>query len=184
MKITSVQISNFRGIKFVSLENLGAGVVIAGLNGCGKSCILDAIRLLKSAYGSYDQDEWGKWMQEAQININQETSSFIDLFQNKKNNLVISACFDLSTAEREFISENLPALLKKSLWSENFQPVGMMQPRRRVSLAENQRKDIVQLNRRISTLEPLIHKQLEALVISGKLEISPDGSINVFENHY
>jgi len=53
MKIENLRISNFRGIKEVALENLGNMVIIAGQNGSGKSCIFDAVRLLKSVYGGY-----------------------------------------------------------------------------------------------------------------------------------
>ncbi len=51
MKIENLHIANFRGITEVSLSSLGSMVVIAGQNGSGKSCIFDAIRLLKSVYG-------------------------------------------------------------------------------------------------------------------------------------
>ena len=53
MKITSLYIENFRGISKVLAEDLGDTIVIAGQNGSGKSCIFDAIRLLKSTYGGY-----------------------------------------------------------------------------------------------------------------------------------
>ena len=57
MKIDSLQIVNFRGIRDVSLDSLGNVVVIAGQNGSGKSCLFDAIRLLKSVYGGYQANE-------------------------------------------------------------------------------------------------------------------------------
>ena len=53
MKIDSLTIKNFRGISDVSLNDLGSMVIIAGQNGSGKSCLFDAIRLLKSIYGGY-----------------------------------------------------------------------------------------------------------------------------------
>ena len=51
MKLTNLRIENFRGIQRAEIENAGTAVVIAGPNGSGKSCVLDAIRLFKSAYG-------------------------------------------------------------------------------------------------------------------------------------
>ena len=57
MKIDAFTIENFRGIKRVSASNLGDTIIIAGQNGSGKSCIFDAIRLLKSVYGGYQQNE-------------------------------------------------------------------------------------------------------------------------------
>ena len=57
MRIDEIEVKNFRGIKEIHLENLQSTVVIAGANGSGKSCVFDAIRLLKSAYGGYQQNE-------------------------------------------------------------------------------------------------------------------------------
>jgi len=58
MKIEALQIRNFRGIRDISLNDLGGMVIIAGQNGSEKSCIFDAIRLLKSIYGGYQANEW------------------------------------------------------------------------------------------------------------------------------
>ena len=53
MKIVNLLVENFRAINRVELSDLQDMVVIAGPNGCGKSCILDSIRLFKSVYGGY-----------------------------------------------------------------------------------------------------------------------------------
>lgn len=53
MRIRDLHIENFRAIKQLSLEELGDTVVIAGANGCGKTQVYHAIRLLKSTYGGY-----------------------------------------------------------------------------------------------------------------------------------
>jgi AAA15 family ATPase/GTPase len=58
MKIERLRITNFRGIDDIEMKSLGMMVIIAGQNGSGKSCIFDAIRLLKSVYGGYQQNEW------------------------------------------------------------------------------------------------------------------------------
>jgi predicted ATPase len=69
VQIESLIIKNFRGIKSATLANLQTMVVIAGENGSGKSYVLDAIRLLKSVYGGYLQNEWHQSMGEFQINF-------------------------------------------------------------------------------------------------------------------
>jgi len=61
MQITSLTVVNFRAITRIELRNLPPSVVIAGPNGCGKSCVFDAIRLLKSVYGGYQPNEWQSW---------------------------------------------------------------------------------------------------------------------------
>ncbi len=70
MRIKNIEVSNFKAIKEIKLRNLEDTVVIAGPNGCGKSCLFDAIRLLKSVYGGYQENEWHQWFGEFQINLN------------------------------------------------------------------------------------------------------------------
>lgn len=53
MKIKRLVIENVRNIDKAELENLGSIVVIVGPNGSGKSSLLDAIRVFKSAHGTY-----------------------------------------------------------------------------------------------------------------------------------
>ena len=70
MKIAALHIANFKAAKSVDLENIGDVVVIAGPNGCGKSCILDAIRFLKSVYAGYkQQNEWHNFFNEFMVNM-------------------------------------------------------------------------------------------------------------------
>ena len=69
MKITRLEIRNFKAIENITLEKLGNLVLIAGQNGVGKSCIFDAIRLLKSSYGNYNPNELQNWFNEFQLRI-------------------------------------------------------------------------------------------------------------------
>ena len=95
MKIESLRISNFRGITEVSLEALGNMVVIAGQNGSGKSCMFDAIRLLKSVYGGYQANEWQQWMGEFQISLTNRSSDFALMFNDPLKELRITCDFRL-----------------------------------------------------------------------------------------
>jgi AAA15 family ATPase/GTPase len=81
VKVTSFNIQNFRGIRSANASGLGGTVIIAGQNGSGKSCIFDAMRLLKSVYGGYQQNEWHHWMGEFAINVNSSSQDLAPIFK-------------------------------------------------------------------------------------------------------
>lgn len=116
MKIDALQISNFRGIGDVKLEALGAMVIIAGQNGSGKSCIFDAIRLLKSVYGGYQANEWQQWMGEFQINLSSRSTDFLPIFNDRSRELRITCDFRLVESERQYILQNADELLREKIW--------------------------------------------------------------------
>ncbi len=116
MKIKSLRILNFRGIKEVNLESLGNIIIIAGQNGSGKSCIFDAIRLLKSVYGGYQANEWQQWMGEFQISLTNKSSDFTSIFNDQSKQLKITCEFELAEKEREYILINAKELLAEKIW--------------------------------------------------------------------
>ena len=116
MKIESLAIWNFRGIKEFAIDGLGSMVIVAGPNGSGKSCIFDGIRLLKSVYGGYQKNEWQQWMGEFQITLSNRSSDFLRMFNDPQSELRIRAEFRLSEEERAYISSNAGELLKESIW--------------------------------------------------------------------
>lgn len=116
MQIQALRIGNFRGITDVDLADLGSMVIIAGQNGSGKSCIFDAIRLLKSVYGGYQQNEWQQWMGEFQISLSNRSSDFTAMFNDPARPLTISCDFRLSAEERKYIQENANELLREVIW--------------------------------------------------------------------
>ena len=103
MKITSLKIQNFRGIENFKANNLDDFVVIAGSNGCGKSTVLDALRLVKSTYVAND---FSRWFSEIGININRP-HNFSKVFRNPKKPLKIKAQIELSKLEVNFLIENM-----------------------------------------------------------------------------
>lgn len=116
MKIENLRISNFRGITEVRLEDLGNMVIIAGQNGSGKSCIFDAIRLLKSVYGGYQANEWQQWMGEFQISLSNRASDFAQMMNDVTRELRVSCDFRLATDERSYIQANADELLRDKIW--------------------------------------------------------------------
>src|SRR5258708_5053891 len=118
MRIRSLEIRNFKAVTILELDDLGDAVVLAGPNGCGKSCVLDAIRLPKSVYGGYQPNEWHSWFGEFQINFNQRPDELLKLFQDPTRELRISASFSFSKEERAYIEGNARDLLRTSAWRE------------------------------------------------------------------
>jgi len=91
-------------------------VIIAGQNGSGKSCVFDAIRLLKSVYGGYQANEWQQWMGEFQINLTNRSSDFTSIFNDVTRELRITCDFRLAEAERKYITEHADELLREKIW--------------------------------------------------------------------
>ena len=116
MKIEALAIRNFRGISEVVLENLASMVIIAGQNGSGKSCIFDAIRLLKSVYGGYQANEWQHWMGEFQISLTNRSSDFVPMFNDASRELRITCDFRLADEERKYITSHADELLREKIW--------------------------------------------------------------------
>ncbi|UFZ03430.1 ATP-binding protein [Bradyrhizobium ontarionense] len=116
MKITSVIVENFRGIRSAALSDLGEMVVLAGQNGSGKSCILDAIRLLKSVYGGYQQNEFHQWFGEFQINFTNDPRAFATMFNEKGLPLALQMEVKLHDQERAYLKERAKELITRQVW--------------------------------------------------------------------
>lgn len=117
MRIKHLKISNLRAISRLELENLEDMVLIAGPNGCGKSCIFDAIRLLKSCYGGYQPNEWHQWFGEFQINVSRSSVDLSHwLFRDRTRSVSVGAVFELSPMEVAHIEENVEQIATGIAW--------------------------------------------------------------------
>ena len=149
MKITNLHIENFKATSSLHLENLGDSVVIAGPNGCGKSCILDAIRLLKSLYGGYhQQNEWNQWFGEFQLDMRDMGSSISNLQRDKTTPIVVSASIILTETEIEYIKSEGRKLLYFISWRSSTN--------QSISLLGNN-------NNGIDSTNPAFHQQIDSL---------------------
>ena len=171
MKITELEIENFRAINYLHLQRLGGTVVIAGPNGCGKSCIFDAIRLLKSIYGSYrQQNEVQTFEGEFQIGTKAGTTGWVRLFQDPTRPVILKALISFSADELDYIRQNCRALLYEQAWKEAHPQNMPIQPP--LAALRLHRPDI---ERRINNEEPLLLEELGRSLHVAKVEIEVGG---------
>jgi len=116
MKFKKLEIANLRAIHSVCFEGLEDLVLIAGPNGVGKSCVLDGIRLLKSAYAGYQANEFTNWFNEFQINPRRRDASFQRIFRDPSKPLRVSAVVELAEQEKQFLRANATDLLRSLHW--------------------------------------------------------------------
>ncbi|WP_342630605.1 AAA family ATPase [Marinobacter alkaliphilus] len=120
MRIQSIAIENFRAIESLEIKGLSDAIVVAGPNGCGKSSIFDAIRLVKSAYGQYRNNEFSSWFNEFKIDLNKLQSESKRILNQPDKPLKIEIEFNLSNSEIEFLRENAVSILKNIRWSQLY----------------------------------------------------------------
>jgi AAA domain, putative AbiEii toxin, Type IV TA system/Protein of unknown function (DUF4435) len=176
MRFTSLRVKNLRAIREFEISDLGPFVVVAGQNGCGKSCVFDAIRLLKSFYGGYQQDEHMQWFNELAINV-QDLKELRRMFRDPAVPVEIEAVISLSESERQFMLDNRADLVwpiawqqvtgqRMDHWSFNRMAIAMQ-------LAERQ----AEVDQAVRILSDQLERDLKDPTYTVTLTITPDGSI-------
>ena len=174
MRIVNLTVENFRAINRVELTDLEDMVVVAGPNGCGKSCVLDAIRLFKSVYGGYQPNEWHQWLSEFQINPRNPTQ-MVSLLRNREHPALIEAQIELANEERAFITREMEAMLTELAWKAVVPSWG----RSANALATEQHAYLPRVKEIVGELRPLVVEQLNHRLLLGRLNIRTDGEANV-----
>lgn len=111
MRFRNIRVENFRGIKSLFLENLKDTVVIAGPNGCGKSSLLEAIRLWKISYGAYHRNEMNAW--KGELGLGNNNKNLDRVLQDATKPLLIEIELSLSDKEKIVLNENAERYLRK-----------------------------------------------------------------------
>jgi hypothetical protein len=181
MRLTSLRVENFRAITRLDLTSVPDAVVLAGPNGCGKSCVLDAVRLLKSAYGSYAQDEWQMWLSESQIQLNREFAELLGIFQDRRKAVKISADFAISDRERDYLRTHLRELVSREVREDYSGHRGGMDHHFSRSRAAEDRELEARIEAKVQELRPAI-TALDTPSQPAALEISPTGETRIQQN--
>ncbi len=173
MKIDRVEILNFRGIRRALLADLGHMIVIAGQNGSGKSCVLDAIRLLKSVYGGYQANEWHHWMGEFQVNF-QNSADLKTLMNDQSQELRIECHFSLHPDERKYVWDNSEELVRQTVWRTMFPDMYGWSSFYAAPLAAQLRNREPEIDKAVKEQLVILKKELEVDKIVGRFTISKD----------
>jgi len=177
MKIEHLLISNFRGISRVDATDLGDTIVIAGQNGSGKTCLFDAVRLLKSVYGGYQQNEWQQFFGEFTIQLH-GGANLQGLFNDSKKPVIIEIQFRLRDNEKRYISENARPLLEESIW-RTLLPEAFQYAYQSALFANQFRERQPEVTARVQAQLPELQQQLADELISGRVQIDPSGPISI-----
>jgi len=177
LRIDTLLISNFRGIELAEIRNAGDTIIVAGQNGSGKSCVFDAIRLLKSVYGGYHQNEWQNWFGEFQINPNSRGEELRSFFNDPVKPVKIDCFFKLREDEKVFINANAEALLADSAWRtllpEAFQWGGY----RMAMFAAQFRERRPEVDKMVQERLPQLKLELGQETVAGHVEMQPGGQL-------
>ena len=182
MKIVNLLVENFRAIRKVELTNLTDMIVIAGPNGCGKSCLLDSIRLFKSVYGGYQPNEWQQWLGEFQIDFQRNPQQMSSLLRDESKPSVIQAGIELSEEEIAFIKARINAMLEDLVWKTVVPSLNDPLLRARIALAGELRAHKPTVDARVKDLMPAAIQLLNKGISHGRLEISPNGEATTYTN--
>ena len=179
MKISRILIENFRGIRRIELNNLGTIVIVAGQNGSGKSCIFDAIKLVKSVYGGYHQAEYQQWIGEFQLDNRGQGADFGRILNDQGKKLLIECCFEFSPREIAFLKREGLHLLEQQIWREIFPEAYNWSSSGFASLSPNVRHRENEVKKRALEEFPGLLEELEAGAVIAKVEISSNGDRSV-----
>ena len=175
MKIERLEIHNFRAIENVVIEADSPMVVIAGPNGCGKSCVLDAIRLVKSIYGGYADNEYGLWLGEFQIEPN-SPNSMKKVLRDKNKEARIRITLSLHPSEKDFLLSEADDLGERTAVHNVMPNIPYEQWRRRIQASGQQGQQIVQLIEDYSKqLAASLKEQISSSEFVGQLIIHSNG---------
>ena len=182
MRIKDLLISNFRGIRELEATDLGDTIIIAGQNGSGKSCIFDAIRLIKSTYGGYQQNEWQQFFGEFQIQLQGSGKNFEGLFNEKDRSVKIECKFELRERERKYLLENIEDLTEQTIWRQLIPEAFAWGDYTKSLYTAQFREREAEVEARVKAEMPAIQAEINKEFLTASIEISPDNKVSLADS--
>ena len=189
MKIRRLLIQNFKGIQRVHLTDLQDVVTIAGKNGCGKTCLLEGIRLIKSQYGQYNENENRAWWDEKQVDV-QRPGAARNVLRDKHRSVVVEVEIELTESEKSYIREDPNQLVElmavravapgiESQFEYRFRAWSLQNWRTIPALIQRE-DEILETAQNIRTA---IQSGLDSKTTTGRFDINPNGRMVTYVNH-
>lgn len=182
MKIKDLLVRNFRAIKNLELQNLGNTIVIAGSNGCGKTQIYHALRLLKSTYGGYQQNEYQQWWGEFQINLNRPSKEINRIFRDQNFPIHIRGTFEITQDERTYLLSTAENQIRTKLWEERIPDYQSFSVTKGAAFAHAQRIHGPDVENKTQEELKELKKYLRSTDLVGDLKIHPNLKYEAQEN--
>ena len=178
MRLESLLIRNLRAVDELQIESIPHGVVIAGPNGCGKSSVLDAIRVLKSSMGGYDPQEYQQWWGEMGINTRRAGAGKAVLRDKSKQGL-IHAHFSLNESERQFLtSDERMEVVEELAWRFIFPGHSEWQLRWQGILTPEMMRKRAEVEALSVELDKTLQSEIRQPFLEGRFWIDANGKIN------
>lgn len=179
MKIESILVENFRGIRRIQAQNLGTTIIIAGQNGSGKSCVFDAIRLLKTAYGGYQENEWQNWFGEFAIPANANADNLRSMFNDPSRELRVDIDFSISDDEKSYLSINAEKILTDVTWRTILPEAFQFGSYRLVLFSRQFREREPEVRERVQRDLPALREELTQDRVQGLVFVPPGESLQL-----
>lgn len=179
MKIDNLIISNFRGIQRLEANDLGDTIIIAGQNGSGKSCAFDAIRLLKSTYGGYQQNEWQHFFGEFAIQLHGGSAQLKGLFNDLTRPVHLEAHFQLRDNERSYVNANAAELLEETIWQSVLPEAFQFGGYRKALFSAQFRDREPEVKARLANELPGLMEELAKPQVIARAIILPNGQVQL-----